>query len=99
MSVKRLVPIHALAHATDPNGTTPGEIYYNTTDEEIKYFDGSAWHSVSGAITGLLDHTHTYDGEIFSVSNNTVPSDGTVDGGSPFSEYGDLPGNIDAGTP
>lgn len=81
MSVKRLVPIHALAHATDPNGTTAGEIYYNTTDEELKYFDGSSWHSVSGAITGLLDHIHTYDGEVFSVESVEVPSSGTIDGG------------------
>jgi hypothetical protein len=97
MSVKRLVPIHALAHATDPIGNTPGEIYYNTTDEELKYFDGASWHSVSGAITGLLDHIHSYDGSVYSVSANTVASDGTLDGGTPFSDYGNLPGNLDAG--
>lgn len=82
MSVKRLVPIHALAHATDPNGTAAGEIYYNTTDEELKYFDGSAWHSVSGAITGILDHIHTYDGAIFSVESVEAPAPGVVDGGT-----------------
>jgi len=100
MSVKRLVPLHAVALPTNPSESRIGDIYYNTEDEELRYFDGDQWNSVGGgAITGLLDHIHTYDGEIFSVSNNTVPSDGTVDGGSPYSEYGDLPGNIDAGGP
>jgi len=100
MSVKRLVPLHAVALPTNPSGARIGDIYYNTEDEELRYFDGDEWSSVGGgAITGLLDHIHTYDGEIFSVSNNTVPSDGTVDGGSPYSEYGNLPGNIDAGGP
>jgi len=58
VSVKRLVPLHAVA---------------------------------------LLDHVHTYDGNVFSVSESTVGSTGTLDGGNPFSEFGNLPGNLDAG--
>lgn len=81
MSVKRLVPLHALALASDPVGTRSGEIYYNTTDEELKFFDGTSWNPVSGAITGLLDHVHTYDGEIFSVESVEVPASGAIDGG------------------
>jgi hypothetical protein len=100
MSVKRLVPLHAVALESDPTSGRIGDIYFNVIDDELKYFDGTEWNSVGGgAITGVLDHIHTYDGEIFSVSNNTVPSDGTVDGGTPYSEYGELPGNIDAGGP
>jgi hypothetical protein len=81
MSVKRLVPLHAVALETDPLGTRAGELYYNTTDDELKYFDGSSWNSVSGAISGLLDHIHTYDGEIFSVDSVEVPASGAIDGG------------------
>ena len=75
-----------------------GDLYYNTEDEELKFHDGTEWHSVGGgAITGLLDHVHTYDGNVFSVSESTVASTGTLDGGNPFSEFGNLPGNLDAG--
>jgi hypothetical protein len=81
MSVKRLVPLHAVALETDPLGTRAGELYYNTTDDELKYFDGSSWNAVSGAISGLLDHIHTYDGEIFSVDSVEVPASGAIDGG------------------
>lgn len=81
MSVKRLVPLHAVALEADPVGTRMGEIYYNTTDEELRYFDGSIWNSVSGAIQGLLEHTHQYDGAIFSIEQVEVPSSGTIDGG------------------
>ena len=98
MSVKRLVPLHAVALATDPAVARMGDVYYNTVDEELKFHDGALWHSVGGGvITGLLDHVHTYDGQIFSVSANTVASDGTLDGGTPFSDYGNLPANLDAG--
>lgn len=81
MSVKRLVPLHAVALSSDPAGTRAGELYYNTVDEELKYFDGSVWNAVSGAISGLLDHIHTYDGDIFSVDSVEIPASGAVDGG------------------
>lgn len=81
MSVKRLVPLHAVALDADPLGTRAGELYYNTVDNELKFFDGSSWNPVSGAISGLLDHIHTYDGDIFSVDSVEVPASGAVDGG------------------
>jgi hypothetical protein len=84
MSVKRLVPLHAVALDVDPSTGRIGDIYYNATDEELRYFDGTDWNPVgSGAITGLLDHIHTYDGAVFSVEATEVPAPGTVDGGTP----------------
>jgi len=100
MSVKRLVPLHAVALATDPTEARMGDVYYNTVDEELKFHDGSLWHSVGGGvITGLLDHIHSYDGEVYSVSGNEISSDQTIDGGNPDSSFGNLSGNIDGGTP
>jgi hypothetical protein len=83
MSVKRLVPLHAVALATDPSTARIGDIYYNTEDEELKFYDGTSWNPVgSGAVTGLLDHIHTYDGAVFSVETTEVPAPGVVDGGT-----------------
>lgn len=81
MSVKRLVPLHAVALATDPANPRLGDIYFNTTDSALKFYDGSSWNPVGGAVTGLLDHIHTYDGAIYSVESVEVPSPGVVDGG------------------
>jgi hypothetical protein len=83
MSVKRLVPLHAVALDDNPVSARIGDIYYNTADEELRYFDGTDWNPIgSGAITGLLDHIHTYDGAIFSVESTEVPASGVVDGGT-----------------
>jgi hypothetical protein len=83
MSVKRLVPLHAVALDDNPVSARIGDIYYNTADEELRYFDGTDWNPVgSGAITGLLDHIHTYDGAIFSVESTEVPASGVIDGGT-----------------
>jgi hypothetical protein len=84
MSVKRLVPLHAVALAADPSGARIGDIYYNTEDEELRYFDGTDWNAIGsgGMVTGLLEHVHTYDGAVFSVEATEVPASGTVDGGN-----------------
>ena len=82
MSVKRLVPLHAVALEADPANPRIGDIYFNTVNSELRYWDGTSWSPVGGAITGLLDHIHTYNGSIFSVGANEVPSTGAVDGGS-----------------
>ncbi len=100
MSVKRLVPLHAVALESNPAAGRIGDLYYNTVEQALKYYDGSAWNLIGGgAITGLLDHVHTYDGQIYSVSGNEVPSDLTIDGGNANSDFANLPGNIDGGTP
>ncbi len=84
MSVKRLVPLHAVALPADPSSGRIGDSYYNTEDQELRFYDGVDWNPVgSGAITGLLDHIHTYDGAVFSVEETEVPAPGTVDGGTP----------------
>lgn len=85
MSVQRLVPLHAVALSSNPAGNSSriGDIYFNTEDDELRYFDGTDWNPVgSGAIAGLLDHIHTYDGAVFSVEETQVPAPGTIDGGS-----------------
>jgi hypothetical protein len=83
MSVQRLVPLHAVALASDPVGTRVGEIYFNTTANELRFYNGTIWAAVTGAITGVPEHTHSYDGPIFSVDGNPVPSSGVIDGGTP----------------
>ena len=81
MSVKRLVPLHAIALADNPSNSRIGDIYYNTLEEELRFFDGAEWNLVAGAITGILDHIHTYDGDIYSVDSVEVPASGVIDGG------------------
>jgi hypothetical protein len=68
-------------HSSDPTGTTEGEMIYNSTDDKIKIYDGSAWvvvgntteqiqDIIGGMVTGNTETnvTVTYD-----------DSDGTLD--------------------
>jgi len=84
MSVKRLVPLHAVALDDNPAQARIGDIYYNTVAEELRYFDGTDWNPVgAGTVTGLLDHVHTYDGAVYSVESTQIPNPGIIDGGTP----------------
>lgn len=80
--VRRLVPLHAVALPEHPTGSHHmGSLYYNATDEKLKFYDGDSWHNVSGAIEGILEHTHEYDGAIFAVADVNVINPGIIDGG------------------
>jgi hypothetical protein len=83
MSVKRLVPLHAVALSANPPDARIGDIYYNTVDDKLKYYNGTSWSDVAGVISGILEHVHTYDGAIFSVESVQVPASGVIDGGTP----------------
>ena len=46
-----LLPVHS----SDPTGTTEGEMIYNSTDNTIKIYTGSAWETVASDATQILD--------------------------------------------
>jgi hypothetical protein len=84
MSVKRLVPLHAAELASDPVGTRAGEIYFNTTEGKLKFYNGATWElfgTGAGDNNQLLLHTHAYDGDVYSVEEATTTAT-DIDGGS-----------------
>mgnify|MGYP001260899455 CR=1 FL=1 len=97
MSVKRLVPLHAVELASDPANARSGDIYYNTTDNQLRFYNGSSWQPfTSDAGDQLLIHTHTYDGAIFSVQEASVSAT-EVDGGTTIEATDAM--TLDGGTP
>lgn len=45
-SRKFLQPINLLNATSDPSPATQGDIYYNSTSDTIRFYDGSQWGSV-----------------------------------------------------
>ena len=52
MSVKRLVSLNAAALASDPPNPSVGDFYYNTTQQVLRYYNGTAWNPIGGASAG-----------------------------------------------
>jgi hypothetical protein len=89
-----LLPIHT----SDPSGTTEGEMIYNSSEDKIKIYDGSAWQVVGNTTEQIQDivagqlltngsHSgisFTYDDSTDGGINATVSADSTaiVDGDS-----------------
>lgn len=99
MSVKRLVPLNAAELSADPATGRPGDIYYNTADQQLKVFTGVSWIPVGSASeTYILEnHIHTYDGDIHTVYAGAYnPAITIFDGGTSASQY-DETKDIDAG--
>jgi len=43
--------------ASDPSGAVAGQIYYNSTDNVLKYYNGTAWLSAGGDLTAITTAT------------------------------------------
>ena len=94
MSVKRLVPLNAAELSADPAAGRPGDIYYNTADQQLKVFTGVSWIPVGSASETYI---HTYDGDIHTVYAGAYnPAITIFDGGTSASQY-DETKDIDAG--
>ena len=72
-----LMPVHS----SDPSGSTEGELIYNSSDDKLKIYDGSAWQVVGNTTEQIQDIIGAM------VSSNTETnvtvtyddSDGTLD--------------------
>ena len=72
-----LMPVHS----SDPSGSAEGELIYNSSDDKLKIYDGSAWQVVGNTTEQIQDiigamvsgNTET------NVAVNYDDSDGTLD--------------------
>lgn len=43
--------------ASAPSSPVEGQVYYDSTDDVVKYYDGAAWQSMGGDVTGITTGT------------------------------------------
>lgn len=56
MSIRRLVPLNAVALPSAPLGEhREGDLYYNTTEKTVYAYDGAVWSGTSGSGVAVLD--------------------------------------------
>jgi len=85
MSRKNLTPENYFTATIDPSTPTLriGDVYFNTSDNSLRIYNGSIWISLTSASTlsaldaGFFDSISPYDG-----GTATTTSTQTVDGGS-----------------
>lgn len=57
-------------HATDPTGTAAGQLYFNTTTEQMKVYNGSAWQITYNPATSGVDSFNTRTGAVVPASGD-----------------------------
>jgi hypothetical protein len=101
MSVKRLVPLNAFESPQDPISGKRGDIYFNTTDNTLKFYTGTEWMATStgaGVSYSLENHIHTYDGDIHTIyAGDFNPQLTIFDGGTSASQFNESK-DLDGGT-
>ncbi len=56
-----------LGHTADPTGPLAGELYYNTTINEYKFFNGTVWATLGGGGSSFAD-------DVFDIHDNVTPT-------------------------
>ena len=62
------------ASTTNPGSAAEGDGYYNSTDDQLKVYDGSAWNAIQGSGT----FEATVSGTLSNGSTVVINTDGTV---------------------
>lgn len=76
MATRQLTSRQVVNLATDPSGGTPGEIYYNTSSNSFKYYNGTAWVTISGGGDSLPSQTGNAGN--YLTTNGTAASWGSI---------------------
>ena len=68
--------------ASDPVGvsTSAGSIYYNTTDDKLRFYDGTAWADVGGGVISFAgtDATHWWKSEGIASADSWIAERGSI---------------------
>ena len=64
------------ASTTNPGSAAEGDGYYNSTDDQLKVYDGSAWNAIQGS--GTFEATVT--GTLANGQSVIINTDGTISG-------------------
>ena len=102
MAKRFLVPLKLVNLSEDPSVGTTGELYLNSVTGKIRLYSNGAWADLSsgsgGGTSGLLEHSHSYDGTVVGVQTTVAISFPNLDGGSAYNIVSAI-GNVDGGFP
>ena len=97
MARQFLTPLTLALLEENPASPIAGQIYYNTTEQTIKAYNGIVWYDVAGP-KEILEHTHGTDGAvneyIKEINENFITCRY-----APFSSQGGMLGYLFSGDP
>jgi hypothetical protein len=78
--------------SSDPaSSLDEGDLFYNSTDNEVKYYNGSAWQSITAGIANVVEDTTPQLGGNLDLNSNNITGTGDLN----FTGSITLTGNVD----
>jgi hypothetical protein len=66
--------------ATNPaTSLDEGDLFFNTTDNELKFYNGSVWTTVQGGLSNVVDDTTPQLGGNLDLNSNNITGTGNID--------------------
>jgi hypothetical protein len=77
--------------SSDPSTSLDeGDLVYNTTDNALKYYNGTAWVSIASGLTDIVNDTTPQLGGNLDAQNYNMSNVGTIDGTNLQLDFGGL---------
>jgi hypothetical protein len=77
--------------SSDPTSSLDeGDLAYNTSDNALKYYNGSSWASITAGLTDIVGDTTPQLGGALDGQNNNMNNIGTIDGTNLQIDFGGI---------
>jgi len=67
-----------------------GDLFFNTSDNALKYYNGSSWSSITAGIGSVADDTSPTLGGTLDCGNENLTNCGTIDGTNLQMDFGSI---------
>ena len=77
--------------ATQPASPSNGDLWYDSTNNLLKFYDGTSWNAISsGGIANVVEDTTPQLGGTLDGQNNNLSNIGTIDGTNLTIDFGTI---------
>ena len=77
--------------SSDPTSSLDeGDLFYNSTENAVKYYTGSAWASITAGLGNIVEDTTPQLGGALDGQNNNMSNIGTIDGTNLQIDFGGI---------
>ena len=88
-NVNRYADEYTIASST-PSSPSEGDLWYDSTNNVLKYYTGSVFSSISAGISDVVSDTSPQLGGALDCQNNNVSNCGTIDGTNLQIDFGSI---------
>ena len=88
--VNNFASIYRIGTSDPSSSLDEGDLFYNSTENAVKYYTGSAWASITAGLGNIVEDTTPQLGGALDGQNNNMSNIGTIDGANLQLDFGTI---------